>query len=115
MRAEGQDRLELAFGTARTSGHEISAFSREAALSHVFPSLVNSASSTEKAPMSNPSSNRFQPLVYAIDFGTTNSLIAAANRTGWERALPIDPSAPDPTVFRSILHFDFDGRASFGA
>ena len=66
-------------------------------------------------PSSSPTSNRFQPLVYAIDFGTTNSLIAAANRTGWERALPIDPSAPDPTVFRSILHFDFDGRASFGA
>lgn len=62
-----------------------------------------------------PSSNRFQPLVYAIDFGTTNSLIAAANATRWERALAIDPTAPDPTVFRSILHFDFEGRASFGA
>ncbi|HEU5076344.1 MAG TPA: Hsp70 family protein [Polyangiaceae bacterium] len=64
-------------------------------------------------------SNRFQsherPSVYAIDFGTTNSLIAAANSTTWVRALPIDPGASDPTVFRSILHFDFEGRASFGA
>ena len=60
-------------------------------------------------------SNRFQPLVYAIDFGTTNSLIAAANRSGLERALPVDPAASDPTVFRSILHFDFEGKASFGA
>ncbi len=65
--------------------------------------------------MSSAASNRFQPLVYAIDFGTTNSLIAAANASQWERALPIDPTAPDPTVFRSILHFDFDGHASFGA
>ncbi|HEY6726527.1 MAG TPA: Hsp70 family protein, partial [Polyangiaceae bacterium] len=65
--------------------------------------------------MSSAPSNRFQPLVYAIDFGTTNSLIAAANASQWERALPIDPTAPDPTVFRSILHFDFDGHASFGA
>jgi len=60
-------------------------------------------------------SNRFQPQVYAIDFGTTNSLIAAANSTGLERALPVDPAASDPTVFRSILHFDFEGKASFGA
>src|SRR5688572_29053532 len=60
-------------------------------------------------------SNRFQPLVYAIDFGTTNSLIAAASPTGLHRALPIDPSASDPTVFRSILHFDLEGRCSYGA
>jgi hypothetical chaperone protein len=60
-------------------------------------------------------SNRFQPVVYAIDFGTTNSLIAAASPTGLHRALPIDPSASDPTVFRSILHFDLEGRCSYGA
>lgn len=65
--------------------------------------------------MPSASSNRFQPVVYAIDFGTTNSLIAAANASHWQRALAIDPTAPDPTVFRSILHFDFEGHASFGA
>src|SRR5690606_7591924 len=96
------------------SWSSFSAFSREAVLSHILPSLVNSRDSTQKPRMS-PSSNRFQPLDHDIDIGTTNSLNASANATRWERALAIDPTAPDPTVFRSILHFDFEGRASFGA
>lgn len=57
----------------------------------------------------------FRPEVYAIDFGTTNSLVAAASATEVRRALPVDPRASDPTVFRSILHFDLAGGCSYGA
>lgn len=45
------------------------------------------------------------PSVYAIDFGTTNSLIAAANAERVWRPLAIDPTASDPTVLRSVLFF----------
>ncbi len=43
-------------------------------------------------------------LCLAIDFGTSNSLAAAASpghRTG---PLPLDPLAPDPTILRSVLY-----------
>lgn len=57
----------------------------------------------------------FAPEIYAIDFGTTNSLLAAASRSGTHAALRIDPAAVDPTVFRSILCFGSDGGTWFGA
>jgi hypothetical protein len=57
----------------------------------------------------------FVPEIYAIDFGTTNSLLAAANRSSTQAALSIDPGVPDPTVFRSILYFDGEGACWFGA
>jgi len=47
----------------------------------------------------------FVPEVYAIDFGTSNSLLAAANRTQVHPAVPLDPRAEDPTVLRSVLFF----------
>jgi hypothetical chaperone protein len=50
-------------------------------------------------------------LAYAIDFGTTNSLVAAATAERTFEPLPIDPEAPDPTVLRSILFFSDDTRA----
>jgi hypothetical chaperone protein len=46
--------------------------------------------------------------VYAIDFGTTNSLIAAANADQTWKPLAIDPEASDPTVLRSVLFFSDD-------
>lgn len=46
------------------------------------------------------------PHTYAIDFGTSNSLLVAALANGSVSApVPIDPSAADPTILRSILHF----------
>jgi hypothetical chaperone protein len=48
---------------------------------------------------------QFVPEVYAIDFGTSNSLLAAANRSQVHAAVPLDPLAEDPTVLRSVLFF----------
>jgi hypothetical chaperone protein len=48
---------------------------------------------------------QFVPEIYAIDFGTSNSLLAAANRTEVHHAVPLDPQAEDPTVLRSVLFF----------
>jgi molecular chaperone DnaK (HSP70) len=45
------------------------------------------------------------PQVYAIDFGTSNSLLAAADRDRVYDPIPLDPSAPNPTIFRSVLQF----------
>jgi hypothetical chaperone protein len=47
----------------------------------------------------------FVPEVYAIDFGTSNSLLAAANRSGIHPPIPLDPSAEDPSLLRSVLFF----------
>jgi hypothetical chaperone protein len=47
----------------------------------------------------------FEPEVYAIDFGTSNSLLAAANRSGSHPPIPIDPTAHDPSLLRSVLFF----------
>jgi hypothetical chaperone protein len=38
-----------------------------------------------------------RPSVCAIDFGTSNSLLAAANRDRIFDAVPLEPGAPDPT------------------
>src|SRR5882724_3041175 len=50
------------------------------------------------------------PLAYAIDFGTTNSLVAAASADRTYEPLAVDEGAPDPTVLRSILFFSDDTR-----
>jgi hypothetical chaperone protein len=55
------------------------------------------------------------PLTYAIDFGTSNSLLAAADADRVYEPIPLDPLAPTPTVFRSVLHFSEDGEWSFGS
>jgi hypothetical chaperone protein len=47
---------------------------------------------------------RWAPEAYAIDFGTSNSLLAAVSRERVQTDVPIDPGAPDPSVFRSILY-----------
>jgi len=48
------------------------------------------------------------PSAYAIDFGTTNSLIAAADAERTWEPLGIDPGSSDPSVLRSILFFPED-------
>lgn len=45
------------------------------------------------------------PTVFAIDFGTSNSLLAAASPHETFPPLALDPNAPDPTVLRSALYF----------
>jgi hypothetical chaperone protein len=56
-----------------------------------------------------------QPSLYAIDFGTSNSLLVAVNADGADPPLALDPGARDPSVFRSIACFSSDGGWSFGA
>jgi hypothetical chaperone protein len=57
----------------------------------------------------------FVPEMYAIDFGTSNSLLAAANREATCPPIPLDTLAQDASVFRSILFCSDDGAWSFGA
>lgn len=46
-----------------------------------------------------------KPTIYAIDFGTSNSLLAAANASVVFPPVPLDAAADDPTIMRSILYF----------
>lgn len=54
-------------------------------------------------------------LVYAIDFGTSNSLLASADANGIKPAIPLDPSAPDPTVLKSVFYTPEPGSWYYGA
>ncbi len=57
----------------------------------------------------------FEPLAYAIDFGTTNSLLAAANRDAVHAPIALDPFARDPSILRSVLYFPDASRCFYGA
>ncbi len=59
-------------------------------------------------------SARFVPSWYAVDFGTSNSLLAAANAEGIHPPIPLDPIAHDPTILRSVLFFPDAERCAFG-
>jgi hypothetical chaperone protein len=50
----------------------------------------------------------------AIDFGTSNSLVAAATANGRTEPLPIDPSHDDPTILRSVLYSPARQEWDFG-
>jgi hypothetical chaperone protein len=54
------------------------------------------------------------PTLYAIDFGTSNSLLAAAHRDRLFDPIPLDPLASDPTVLRSIVCFPDEGGVFVG-
>lgn len=54
-------------------------------------------------------------LTYAIDFGTSNSLLAAAGPEGPLPPAPLDPTASDPTVLRSVFYTPKAGEWYFGA
>jgi hypothetical chaperone protein len=56
-----------------------------------------------------------KPLVYAIDFGTSNSLLAASDGERVLDPLPLDPFASDPTILRSVLYFPNSKECHFGA
>jgi hypothetical chaperone protein len=57
---------------------------------------------------------RDKPTIFAIDFGTSNSLLAAAAPGRIFPPAPIDPAAEDPTVLRSVLYFAPEEQA-FGS
>ena len=54
-------------------------------------------------------------MIYAIDFGTSNSLLGAAADKGVLHGPPLDPDAKDPTILRSIMFFPDGAQAFFGA
>ncbi len=54
-------------------------------------------------------------LVYAIDYGTSNSLLAAADSNGIRGFAPLDPGASDPAVLRSLLYFPNASQVFYGA
>lgn len=60
-------------------------------------------------------SARFVPLVYAIDFGTTNSLLAAADEHSVHPPIALDAFARDPSILRTVLYFPDAQRCFYGA
>ncbi|MCM2322943.1 MAG: Hsp70 family protein [Oligoflexia bacterium] len=52
--------------------------------------------------------------VYAIDFGTSNSLLGAADASGPRGFAPLDPDASDPTILRSLLYFPNSKELFYG-
>ena len=55
-----------------------------------------------------------KPTVYAIDFGTSNSLLAGAAPGATFDPIPLDPDAADPTLLRSALYFVSIDDGKFG-
>ena len=55
-----------------------------------------------------------RPTIYAIDFGTSNSLLAAACASGSEAPIALDATAREPSILRSIQFLSDDGGWSFG-
>lgn len=55
-----------------------------------------------------------RPLTFAIDYGTSNSLLVATDGRAVTKPLALDPLAPDPTVLRSLLYFPHGDRCFYG-
>lgn len=53
--------------------------------------------------------------ILAVDFGTTNSLAGVFHDGKSIAALPLDPKAEDPTLFRSLIYFPHGNASFFGA
>lgn len=53
-------------------------------------------------------------MIYAIDYGTSNSLLAGADKSKSFNPLALDSSNEDPTIFRSVMFFPLSGGAFFG-
>jgi len=56
-----------------------------------------------------------KPSLYAIDFGTSNSLLCGVTAREVDAPLALDPHASDPSVFRSILFYSEAKQWHFGA
>lgn len=54
-------------------------------------------------------------MIYAIDFGTSNSLLSAATKEKVFNPIPLDPMAKDPSIFRSVLYYPSKTACFFGA
>jgi len=54
-------------------------------------------------------------LVYGLDFGTSNTLLGAADAKGARGFAPLDPSASDPSVIRSLLYFPSANQVFYGS
>lgn len=54
-------------------------------------------------------------LIYAIDFGTSNTLLAAADATGVKPCVPLDSAAKDPTILKSVFYTPEQGTWFFGS
>ena len=52
--------------------------------------------------------------ILAIDYGTSNSLVAATDGKTSTQPLAIDPDAEDPTVMRSLLFFPNGNKCFYG-
>lgn len=53
--------------------------------------------------------------VYAIDFGTSNSILGfAGGASASARFIPLDPQAREPTILRSLLYFPSASQVFFG-
>ena len=55
------------------------------------------------------------PFIYAIDFGTTNSLLGAAEPNQLHAPIVLDPTGPDPTILRSVLYFPSMKECFYGS
>lgn len=53
-------------------------------------------------------------MIYAIDFGTTNSLLGAAAPGRLEMPIPLDPHSRDPSILRTVLFFPNGQRCFYG-
>jgi hypothetical chaperone protein len=56
-----------------------------------------------------------KPTLYAIDFGTSNSLLCGVTPRAVDEPLALDAGASDASVFRSILFFSETNEWHFGA
>lgn len=56
-----------------------------------------------------------QPEIYAIDFGTTHSLLAAASPDTVYPPIPLEPGRADPTLLRTLLYFPDADHCYYGA
>src|SRR5258707_1387690 len=54
-------------------------------------------------------------MIYCIDFGTSNSLLGAVIDGVAHPPVPLDPTAKDPSILRSVLFFPDSERCYFGA
>jgi hypothetical chaperone protein len=54
------------------------------------------------------------PTVYALDFGTSNSLLCAANAERTFPPVPLEPRSSDPTILRSVLYFPDADHCFYG-
>jgi hypothetical chaperone protein len=56
----------------------------------------------------------FKPEIFAIDFGTSNTLVAAATQKGVLPPVNLDPASEDPTILKTVFYSPDPGEWYFG-